>query len=251
MSRASKHLKAILSWCLDLIFPRSCLGCGQDGSYLCRDCRDSLPIASCANCPFCGRRSPTGYACQKCRRQHHSSISGILIASDWNNLLLRQIIYEYKYRFVKELADPLSNLATNFLERIDFIKTLRCSETEIIVIPVPLHKKRLAWRGFNQSELLAQQISKKFNTAVNNDILIRSRHMLPQREVADKKARAANIKNAFALSPKLNLNDDAIKNKIIILVDDICTTGSTFQDCARALAPLKPKEIWGLVIARG
>lgn len=247
----SKHIKAF-TWCLDLIFPRSCLGCGRDGSYLCRDCYASLPVAGSANCPFCGRRSPSGYVCQNCRRQHHSLLSGILVASDWSNLLLRQIIYEYKYRFVKELSIPLSKLMMTFLERIDFVNMLKCSNVNMIVIPVPLHKKRFAWRGFNQADLLAQPVGEKLNLSWRHDILVRSRRTLPQREIADKKIRAANIKNAFTLSPKLNLtDDDSLKNKIVVLLDDVCTTGSTLQDCARALKPLRPKEIWGLVIARG
>jgi len=266
-----KTLHTLTHWCLDLVFPKYCLGCGQEGFYLCAGCAASLPTLTGANCFICGRRSPTGYACDNCRRAHCSLLSGILIASDWNNLLLRQIIYEYKYRFVKELAAPLSQLMIAFLERTNFVNMFGGSNINVLLIPVPLHGRRLAWRGFNQSKLLAQKVNDHFNLPLLNNILIRSRHTLPQREITDQKTRTANIQNAFALAenyshlPSLrsplerseaiprdvaqNLNP--LKNKIIILIDDICTTGATFQDCARALAPLNPKEIWGLVIARG
>lgn len=242
-------LRKIFYWCLDCVFPRLCLGCGKDGSHLCRECYESLPILYRVNCPFCGHRSPDGRACSQCRHQHHSHISGILIASDWNNLLLRQIIYEYKYRFIKELADPLANLMIKFLTTAEPVNR---QTDKLILIPVPLHGRRLAWRGFNQSEILTKKIADYFNLVLIDNILIRSRHTIPQREIKKPQDRAANIKNVFALNPEINLeNKNLLKNKIIILIDDICTTGATFEDCARALQPLGPKEIWGLVIARG
>ena len=263
-------------WCLDLFFPKYCLGCGLEDSYLCSDCSKLLLPLKSVSCFICGRRSPVGYACKECCRARRSHLSGILVASDWNNLLLRQIIYEYKYRFIKELVDPLAELM------ITFLRTNKLADwptDQLILIPVPLHGRRLTWRGFNQSDLLTQKISARLNLPLIKNILIRFRHALPQREIKNHNARAANIKNAFALSknysplpssqvplkfdfkgnPKSNFselngitkNSNPLKNKIIILVDDICTTGSTLEDCARALSPLRPKEIWGLVIARG
>lgn len=165
--------------------------------------------------------------------------------------MLRQIIYEYKYRFIKELAEPLGKLMISFLEINTPPSWSEKQENELIFIPVPLHGRRLAWRGFNQSELLAQKIAPHFNASLANRILIRSRHTLPQQKMADKKTRSQNIQNAFSLSPKIKLKNNLLKNNIIILVDDISTTGATLQDCARTLQELKPKEIWGLVIARG
>lgn len=247
-----QSLNRILSWSLDLIFPRYCLGCGLEGSYLCRDCLKLLLPLNSASCFICGRRSPTGRVCQSCARQHHSYLDGILVAADWNNLLLRQIIYEYKYRFIKELADPLSELIISFLN----IAQPACwpkqpDHNQLLIIPVPLHGQRLAWRGFNQSELLAQKISGHFDLPLAKDLLIRPRYTLPQREITDKKIRLKNIKNAFALSPKIKAKNYSLKNKIVILIDDVSTTGATLQECAQALQTLKPKEIWGLVIARG
>jgi ComF family protein len=175
-----------------------------------------------------------------------------MVAADWNNLLLRQIIYEYKYRFVQELSIPLSYLMTVFLQRIDFVKIFKSSNVDLILIPVPLHGRRLAWRGFNQAELLAQKIATHFNSTLINDILIRSRHALPQMDIKDQNERKENIKTAFAISKKYNFEkNNFLKDKIVILIDDISTTGSTLEECAKTLKPLKPKEIWGLVIARG
>ena len=248
MAFAFKHLSKTLAWCLDFVLPKYCLGCGKEGIHLCPECFNSLPTTKSIACFICGQRSPSGRTCQNCRHKHHPYIQGILVASDWNNLLLRQIIYEYKYRFIKDLADPVSQLMINFLQTN---KPTNWQADQLIIIPVPLHPRRFAWRGFNQAEVLAKKIGDCSNAPCDNNILIRRRYALPQREIADQKTRIKNIAAAFALSPKLNLADNLVKNKIIILVDDVCTTGSTLEDCARALKPLSPKEIWGLVIARG
>ncbi|MBU2219965.1 hypothetical protein KJ784_01395 [Patescibacteria group bacterium] len=287
-----KPLLKLTHWCLDLIFPKYCLGCGLEGSYLCPACFSSIPVCLSTNCFICGRRSPSGLACDNCRHKERSSLNGIMVAADWKNLLLRQIIYEYKYRFVKELSIPLSQLMISFLQT-DML--LNCPPDKLILVPVPLHGRRFAWRGFNQAELLAQKISAHFDIPLAKNILVRSRHTLPQRTAKTQVARAANIKNAFTLSKNhsslsslrapqkrddvksrarkaqwatglywgdhvalreaiprnTTQNLNSLKNKTVILVDDICTTGLTFEDCARALKSLSPKEIWGLVIARG
>ncbi len=229
---------------LDIFFPKYCLGCGQEGSYLCFKCSLAIPLQKSITCFFCDRRSPTGYVCQKCRHKHHPALAGLLVASDWNNLLLRQIIYEYKYRFIKELCQPLSEIMIKFLLNSKFV----LHNSQFIIIPVPLHPRRILWRGFNQAEILAKEIGCHFNWPSIADILIRQRHTLPQMDIHDQMKRSKNVAAAFALSEKKSVS---LKNKVVILVDDICTTGSTLEECAKALKPLKPEEIWGLVIARG
>jgi len=247
-----RFLSKLLSWQLDLVFPKHCLGCGLEGSYLCQDCSKLLLPLGSASCFVCGRRSPSGYTCQKCARQNRSGLNGILVAADWNNLLLRQIIYEYKYRFIKELSKPLSELIIRFLNVVQpACWSKQQNANQLLIIPVPLHGRRLAWRGFNQSELLAQKVSSYFNVDMATDFLIRSRHTLPQREIADKKIRLGNIAKAFSLSLNIKTESYSLKNKIVILIDDVSTTGATLQECARELQKLEPKEIWGLVIARG
>lgn len=249
MNKFTHWLKTTYPHLLDFIFPKYCLGCQTEGLYLCSDCQKSIPLSKSLHCFICGHRSPTGYACQKCRHKISSRLTGILVASDWDNLLLRQIIYEYKYRFIKELSSPLTQIIISYLK---IYQPINFKAHEIILIPVPLHPRRLAWRGFNQAELLANAIGQEFNFPVVSNTLIRYRYSLPQMGITNKQQRQNNIQDAFALSLKAGADQkNFFKNKTIILVDDIFTTTSTLEECAKALKPLGPKEIWGLVLARG
>ena len=217
---------------LDLLFPIQCLGCGKEGNFICYSCFKKLPLNT------------------------KKSKNNLLIASYYKNLLIKQLIHKYKYDFIKDLAKPLGLLMVKKLQSQEvrpqkvgtFSKKVPLFRSDLCLVPIPLHQKRLKWRGFNQAELLAQEISKKTNIPVINNLLIRIKHTLPQMKIQDAKQRKKNMNQAFALNPNFNNN---LENKNIILIDDISTTGATMKECAKALKPLKPKNILGLVIAKG
>ncbi len=239
-------------WCLDLIFPKNCLGCQKEGNYLCPTCKKSIPINNTILCYGCGRRSPNGQLCLQCRKKHKFHLTGLLVASDWENQLLKQIVYEYKYRFIKDLANPLSEIMINFIKINASDELPFWSSAKIVIIPVPLHPKREIWRGFNQSTLLGKILAQQLKIDFKNNLLIRHRFTSPQADIKNQKNRQKNIKNAFSLKNNLSKTEISfLKNKIVILIDDIATTGATLNECALALKPLQPKEIWGLVLARG
>ena len=254
-------MNKLINWVLDLLFPKFCLGCQKEGFYICSDCLAKIEINKFSNCFICGKRTADNQVCSTCQRK--TKLTGLLIASSWENLLLRQIIYEYKYRFIKDLSIPLSELLVIFLNHSGFFtQHLPLDIDSYILIPIPLHKRRLIWRGFNQAELLAKQLNKYLKIPLVNNLIIRSRHTLPQMDISDKSKRIKNIANAFQLNPEWSPGFSQrqeshpkgwspVRGKIIILIDDVCTTGSTLEECAKILKPLKPKEIWGLVLARG
>jgi len=206
---------------LNIFFPIHCLGCNQEGSFICFNCFNKLPLNT---------ELPS---------------NNLLIASYYEYPLIKKIIHRYKYDFVKELAKPLGLLMIKKLNNFPN----NFNKNNSILIPVPLHKKRLKWRGFNQSELLAQVISQELNIPVINNILIRNKHTLPQVKLENSKQRKENIEQVFSLEVRPRQLD--FKNKNIILIDDISTTGATLKECTKALKPLKPKKIIGLVVARG
>jgi len=245
---------------LDLLFPINCLGCGQEGQFICPACFEQMPL---------NRKRPFKFS--------SSVLTDLIIASDYDYPLVKQAIHRYKYDFVKDLAEPLGQLMVNRLNTI--LNASKVSWDSTLLIPVPLHKKRLRWRGFNQAELLAQKISQESKIPLVNNFLIRTKYSLPQMAIKSSQERKENIKHAFQLSPQLRittrtvleiprsceartwskglslsdtvLNLSNLKNKTFILVDDVCTTEATLEECAKALKRLKPKQIWGLVVARG
>ncbi len=201
----------------DLLFPIQCLGCGQEGNFICFNCFKKLPFNT----------KPIK--------------NNLLIASYYENPLIKQLIHRYKYDFVKDLAKPLGLLMVKRLQEVRPQLKL-----DLVLIPIPLHPRRLRWRGFNQAELLVQQISQKLNIPVNNNLLIRTKHTLPQMGIQNAQQRRENIEQAFALSKEINLS-----NKTLILIDDISTTGATLEQAVQALQPLQAKQIWKLVVAQG
>ncbi len=116
-----------------------------------------------------------------------------------------------------------------------------------LIVPVPLHWSRYAWRGFNQTEIIARQISKHHKVPIIT-ALTRKKETLVQ-GILTLKERERNISQAFQLSKKTDRS--LFHNKKILLVDDLCTTGTTLRWCSKQLFKLKPQEIIALTASRG
>lgn len=234
------YLKNIYNYILDIIFPINCLGCNQEGEWVCQKCLEKILIETVSFCPHCHGRSTMGEFCQKC--QVTSIMNGIIVACSYENKLLQKIISHFKYKYITDLKNYLAEflikkLSSTSLELLDFI-----------IIPIPLHKKKLKYRGFNQAELLAQALSDNLKIPIYSDIIKRIKNTSSQAQLSPLKRRK-NIKNAFMVNE--GLSNNFLLNKRVLLVDDVCTTSSTLEECARKLSTLNPKEIWGLVLARG
>jgi len=113
-----------------------------------------------------------------------------------------------------------------------------------IIMPVPIHKKRLRERGYNQSSLLAQRLGCMIKKPVVEGVLIRTKHTPSQAKSGSLDQRRQNIKNAF----KCVGND--VSGKRILLIDDVCTSGSTLNSCAAPLKAAGAASVWGLTLAK-
>ncbi|MDD5084032.1 MAG: ComF family protein [Candidatus Moranbacteria bacterium] len=230
---------------LDIVFPIACVGCKQPKTFLCDTCLAHIPIRIDQVCPVCEKRNTLqGQVCLECLGR--SSLDGLLVASSYKHLLLSKAIHLYKYRFIPTLSHPLGRL---------LLQSVTASEIPLpdMLCPVPLHPLRLRWRGFNQSELLAQELSEKLVPQIPIPLtngLVRSRFTMPQMSIRDTRERNQNILDAFAWKSSLSETDQDIQNKYIWLIDDVATTASTLNECARILKQNGAKKVFGVVLAR-
>lgn len=233
--------KKIHTFVLDALFPACCLGCKKEGAWICEVCFSRIKFNTQQVCPVCEKRNtPDGRICFECMNK--KPLDGLLNVSSYQDKLLHKAVHHYKYRFIHDLHVPLGNL---------LLKAFENSELPLpeIIIPVPLHARRLRWRGFNQATLLAKELGNKltpnFAIPVLENVLIRQKYTAPQMKIKHHAERQANLANAFAIE-----NPQAIKNKRILLVDDIATTGSTIFECAKVLKQNGARSVFAIVLAR-
>ena len=152
---------------------------------------------------------------------------------------IRKLMLDYKFNDNAYLYKTFAKIILNNKKICDFIKLYD------LIIPIPLHKKRLNSRGYNQSELIIKEACRNIkNLTLENKVLIKTGKNLPQ-STLNKRERINNVKNVYNIK-----NNKIIKNKKILLFDDIYTTGSTANECARILIDNEAKEVGIFTIAK-
>jgi ComF family protein len=240
-AKLSTVLGKIHKFALDILFPIKCISCGREETWLCRDCFANLKVLNDHVCGVCERMiTPDGRTCHKCKKTN--ALDGLVVAASYRNSLIASLVHLYKYRFAFQLSQLLGDLMIKAIQQTD----IPLAE---IIIPVPLHPRRLRWRGFNQAAFLAKHISLNLlpgtEIPIEEKILIRKKYTSPQMKVGNYNQRKENIKGAFIID-----DSEKIRKKSILLIDDIATTGSTIFECARILKENGAKEIYAAVIAR-
>ena len=209
---------------LDIFFPRSCLGCGNEGSYVCYQCEILLSA----------QNTPAALSTQYIDRMY--------IAYEYSPLsLIGKLIKRIKYKFSQEVSHILAKGVIDQLENVILWDNIG------VLTPVPLSKKRHKWRGFNQSEVITREIShiltEKGHTVYCDLLLYRTKHTPPQARLP-RKERIKNVTDAFKMRPHKALPTT------VCLVDDVYTTGATMNECARILKAAGAQKVFGLVIAK-
>lgn len=225
---------------LDTLFPPYCVSCKKEGVFLCTDCLAELK-----------KRKIVETSCRTSQKSaEFTHIDGLIYALDYaKNPQIKAAISQFKYKFTQEMADYFGDLLVEKIGELSMTKN-----KQIILIPVPLHKKRENYRGFNQSEVICSKIKERLGNCVTISHAIKRTKNTSQQAKLNKKERHENLENAFVLNEeKARFKNDSI----IFIVDDVCTTGSTLENCAiilkdSACLPARQgvKKVYGLVIAR-
>jgi ComF family protein len=231
---------------LDIVFPTSCSFCSNpigDSTipYFCTACwADFAPIQGPV-CPHCGRpfdspesltNSPD-HVCLACRREPPRYDQALSIGYFEGSL--REAVHQFKYRPCRSLGRPLGEWMAANVRMVTAID---------VVMPVPLHKKRLRERGFNQALLLAHRMSEAHRLPYCCDNLYRVRPTRPQVELTGAE-RVRNVAGAFALR-----QPEEVRDRTVVLVDDVFTSGATMNECARVLKDVGAARVIAFTLAR-
>jgi competence protein ComFC len=149
--------------------------------------------------------------------------------------VVREAIHKLKYHHFRALAPSLAELLAGYLEASPLVAD--------VLVPVPVHPRRLRQRGYNQAALLARELSKMINMPVVEDSLYRAKNTLSQTK-AGVEVRRGNVLGAFVC------RDRRLEGSRVLVIDDVCTTGATLDACAVALKGGGASSVWGLTLAR-
>jgi ComF family protein len=231
----------------DICFPPVCLICNKglatrsSGGYfhsLCADCSSSINLLREPLCSSCGRQFPdaagSSHLCGNCLQTTlHFARARSIVRYDG---VMAQAIQSFKYGH-NTAALPVFAALNNQLH------PLQNQPIPDLIIPVPLARQRLQKRGFNQALLLARAFFPEMKHIISIDVLARRRETAPQTGL-NGRARRKNIKGAFAAA------GGKVTGKQILLVDDVFTTGTTVQECAKVLRRSGAREVQVLTLAR-
>ncbi len=221
---------------LDILFPKKCLNCGLGDKYICEKCIAKVSILN-QICPYCEKSSIDGFTHVVCRKKFR--LEGVFSLWRYEGVI-RTAILNLKYKFATQIACELSYLMVSRLKKFPFFSE------KIILVPVPIYWLRENFRGFNQSQLIGKIVSKNLNWIFYSDILFRQKLRQPQTNL-DKDERRENIKGVFLINKKYQ---EFIKDKKVVLFDDVYTTGSTLKEASKILKKGGAKVVFGLTIAR-
>ena len=219
---------------LTLLYPQSCVHCGDSGDLFCSACRQKIAYVAPPLCPLCGYPSPDGCLCRRCR-QSGLVLDGIRSVVFFEGPL-RQAMHALKYRGLRSIAGPLADLMADYWRRTPLPAD--------VIVPVPLHRQRLRERGYNQAAVLAQAFGHEISLPVRENWLVRTRATATQIDL-DAAERKQNVAHAFQCR-----DDDSIAGRQVLLIDDVCTTGATLDACSQALQQAGAQSVWGFTLAR-
>ncbi len=251
---------------LELLFPIKCLGCGYEGAFICQKCRASLTFVP-PSCIGCRRfiplevaaprslgpapsararlltgftpaiaRTPPGRTCRFCRGK--SSIYVFLSPFLYDNELIRESIHALKYRRVSGLGSVLGGILGEYLRKFNVVLP-----ADSLVIPIPLASARYRRRGFNQAELIGRTFAAELGLGFDSTVLVKIKNTPPQTELS-REERVNNLTGTMKVLDKAR----AARTNVVLL-DDVKTTGATFEEAAKVLKAAGARRVWAVSLA--
>jgi competence protein ComFC len=226
---------------LDVVFPARCVGCEEEGHYICRRCEGFISEAALF-CPLCQQSSLTGERHENC-----TSLYGLEgLASIWEyEGVIKSLLHNIKYNgMTHAVAETVQNtyisMAGDVMRFKPFLSYLLSRDTYITYVPMFKRKEKL--RGFNQAAVFAQEVGK----AVGKSVVSLLEKIVDTKAQVDltKEERLQNVKGAF------QLKSETLIPQNVVLVDDVWTTGATMKECCKVLKKSGVEKVWGFTIAR-
>lgn len=200
---------------IEVLLPAHCIGCGRGGAFLCDAC--------CGHAPSAGATALAPFP-----------LDGVSAAFAYQGVP-RKAVHRLKYDGLRALAAPMAQPMATAL-RID-------GTFPDLLVPVPLHPRRLRSRGYNQSTLLAHGVGRLLGTPVRLDVITRRSYLRPQVEASSAAERRFNVRDAFEPVGRL------LPGSSVVLVDDVMTSGATMGAAAEALRRAGAERVFALVFA--
>lgn len=239
-----ESIDKIIDKMADIVFPKRCPMCDEiinnidAGSLICGKCKSSVPIINEPRCKKCSKslKDERIEYCYDCSKGKHIYKSGIALVE--HEGAVRKSLYSVKYNNKREYLEYyIGEIARLHGELI------RDWNADVL-IPVPMYKRKQIKRGFNQATEAARLLGRTLKIPVDEKTLIRKINTKPQKELSDKE-RHENVENAF------HINENIVEYSKVILVDDIYTTGSTIDSCARVLIDKGVDEVYFISVSIG
>jgi ComF family protein len=187
---------------------------------------------------MCEKPSIDGMTHIKCKKP--LGLDGAVSVWEYKGVT-KKLIKALKFRFAKEVSEDISRNLLKYLNN-----EINALPSNAYLIPVPLHKKRENWRGFNQAEVLANVLGRQTKWKIIPNLLIRVKQGKHQADLTEEERRK-NIRGVFKLNPKYQIQD---LRKCYILIDDVYTTGSTIREACKVLKRNGAGVVWGLTVAK-
>lgn len=218
--KIKKVLNETIKILKNLLYPQKCLNCKKDGYHLCPSCLEKI------------------------KRSNQDLTKNISALFDYRDPVIRKAIWQLKYYYKYDLAEELGQFMFNsFKQKL----TLIAEEKPVLVIPIPLSRKKKWKRGYNQSDYIARGFCSNTNPNIfclEKNLLFKIKNTQSQAKTKNKKLRLKNIQGVFEVR-----NTEKIAGKTIIIIDDVVTTGGTIKEAMRVLEESGAGKIYAFTLA--